>query len=718
MKIAILLAMLAGSHLHPSPLPEVQPAAFASFATFQPAVIPPTDPTANVLPDYNDSYANWVNAGMATVGGIPTISTQCGSTISPSGITPPAGGDDASLIQAALNACTGSAVTPKFVLLNTGTFNLDNSEQLVIGTSGVGLRGSGSAPVGLGNWGTKLQYYNGPWLKYPGQQCGVSIGSTTTCPNVNPMIFIGPNGGTFDYGWSGCAAPAGAINPQTNNCGTLFTADAVQGDMSITVASTAPYTVGQWVMMAEAPQLTSTTNPTGGANIQASPEFLTAQTVSTGPIMRMGNPDGICTYSFCTDWLDQELHKITAIGSGTLTFDDPITMAYRTAHNARVFRPTSQTVNTYIPFLSKNFVENLTITRCTSSCIQFRYAELGWVRNVEASVVISGAVETVYSARIQIEGNYFHNCADCQNNGSEYPIGIDSGSTEVRLTNNIINFFGKGMVGRGSNTAVVDNNYVDDTFYETTPGQIGNYWLDMGVNGSHYAGTHHWLFEGNWGTNCDNDETHGSAGYHTYFRNWCRGYRTPFTDPSTSFSVDDLAGLGQSGSSGSIQPATPGNLRAAGPMAFNYWDAYAFNVLGTSSTTGWTYSCTSIANKCIWLSGWTGSEWSNNFDHNLNGVTNLWLFRHGNYDYVHGSVFDYASGTPCGAGVACSHTPPNSFFLSSAPAFFSTGSGYTWPWVTPTAGSPIVTGPSGCGGTCSPLPALARWQNSTPFVQP
>ena len=86
------------------------------------------------------------------------------------------------------------------------------------------------------------------------------------------------------------------------------------------------------------------------------------------------------------------------------------------------------------------------------------------------------------------------------------------------------------MVGQAANSSVIANNYVDETFYETTPGQIGDYWVDMGVNGSHYAGTHHWLFEGNWATNCDNDETHGNALYHTYFRNWCTGYRSPFTE--------------------------------------------------------------------------------------------------------------------------------------------------------------------------------------------
>ena len=166
------------------------------------------------------------------------------------------------------------------------------------------------------------------------------------------------------------------------------------------------------------------------------------------------------------------------------------------------------------------------------------------------------------------------------------------------------------MVGQAANSSVIANNYVDETFFETTPGQIGDYWVDMGVNGSHYAGTHHWLFEGNWGTNCDNDETHGSALYHTYFRNWCTGYRSPFTDPSIGRTANDIAGTGWT-YSGGIVAQRPGPLRAAGSMGFNYWDAWVGNVLGTTSTTaanGWVYSINTTPTgpvKTMWLSGWT-----------------------------------------------------------------------------------------------------------------
>ena len=61
-------------------------------------------------------------------------------------------------------------------------------------------------------------------------------------------------------------------------------------------------------------------------------------------------------------------------------------------------------------------------------------------------------------------------------------------------------------------------------------------------------------------------------------------------------------------------------------------------------------------------------------------------------------------------------TLPNSFYLSSAPSFFSTGASctYAWPWVTPTGSNPIQA--NSCGG--DGLPAKARWVAGTPFVQP
>jgi hypothetical protein len=90
----------------------------------------------------------------------------------------------------------------------------------------------------------------------------------------------------------------------------------------------------------------------------------------------------------------------------------------------------------------------------------------------------------------------------------------------------------------------------------------------------------------------------------------------------------------------------------------------------------------------------------------LDGVSGSYIFINGNYDYLNNAVT--WQGSPV--------TLPNSFYLASKPAFFT--SSYPWPWVTPTGSEQVQTGPSGCGGTCSGLPAQARWQAGTPFVQP
>ena len=235
----------------------------------------------------------------------------------------------------------------------------------------------------------------------------------------------------------------------------------------------------------------------------------------------------------------------------------------------------------------------------------------------------------------------------------------------------------------------------------------GDYWLDMGLNASHYSGPHHVLFEGNWGDNLDNDHTHGNSTYITFFRNQGTGLRSPFTDPSLNKAVNDAAGIGYAcgttGPSGCSSNA-PGPFRTAGPTAYNYWFGFVGNVLGTAlqttSAKGWTYQGDWSGSR-IWMLGWDGGNGGQ--DPHLTGASGSYIFRHGNYDYVNGQIADWTSGY--------TQTLPNSFYLSSAPSFFSTGASctYAWPWVTPTGSNPIQA--NSCGG--DGLPAKARWVAGT-----
>jgi hypothetical protein len=700
----------------------------STVALAQPVVTPPPftaqNPTLGTLPTYNDTSANWKNAGLAVIGGIPNRTTQCGATVPATNLNPPVANDDAVKLNAAIAACTAGQV----VQFGCGTFNYALSELPILVNKGITLRGCSTstttcnAATGTPCWGTVLQTYDGPQPKYnTTPQCGITITTTTACGNQSGLLYFSPQG-LFNDGWAGCAWTI--VNPTASNCGATIAADVAQGATQVQVSSTTNFSVGTWALVDEYPAMVTVTDPSGGPNFLASPEFL--NTTGSPNVMRLANPDlgndmatcvagGNPGYGFCVNRLNSEIRKITAISSScpgtgcTLTFDGPLTMAYRQSgsHDARVYWPTLQSANVATPFVEQASIENLTITRVAGGAINFNYCAYCWVKNVEVNYWIGGAVNFIHSARDHVTGSYLHNCIDCQNNGQEYPIGISTASTEILIDNNIITFGGKGMVGRAANTAVVAYNYMDKTFYETGAG-IGDYWNDMGVNGSHYGGTHHFLFEGNWATNCDGDNTHGNAIYHTFFRNQCNGGRTTFVDPSSSQTVNDCAGIGFADPGNT--PNAPAPLRAFGPMAWNYWYAFVGNVAGFSgmqSCAGgaFVYGANATnANRSIWISGWTGAG----SDVNLTGVSNRFLFKHGNYDYVNASIVDYTSGF--------SRALPNSYYTSARPSYFGPGATctYPWPWIDSASGTPVKS--NSCGG--SGLPAKARFDAGTPFVQP
>lgn len=705
---------------------------------------------SSIIPAANDASANWAKAGLAVIGGIPNRTTQCGATVTPSGLIPPVANDDASKIQAAINACPAGQI----VQLGSGVFQFDTSEQIQL-NKGITLRGTGNCTqASLGNnptstggpfCATVLQMYNGPWVSsasngYDGISFRPPCGSTTgtlpsgtapsslvACPFANALILIEPaalNG--FNAGWASCQVESS--NPTTSNCGTTIAADVAKGATTVQVASQANFSVGQWVLIDENPQLVSTTVSIVGSGAHpASPELL--NTSSSPAVARMWNPDNGGPYGLQPNRFNEEIHLISALGAGpcpgvncTITFDSPLTIGFRQSgsHDARVYWPTIAGSTTPISFLQQAGLENLTISRTAGLPFQMYYCAYCWVKNVEAAYWDGGA-SAAYSARVLFTGSFFHDCVDCTNSGAEYPFAIDKATTEALVENSITLFGGKGMVGRAATAAVIAYNYVDWQRYSHTA--IGDWFQDMSVNGTHFGGSHHFLLEGNWGTNCDGDNTHGSSYYHTFFRNQCAGPRSRFVDATNCNQiVDDTIPQNWNGCGTAINTNVQ---RVAGPMATTYWYAYVGNVLGlsgfTTTANGWVYfrcansACGNAAQSqnTIWGSGWTGSEFdfNGNPDKNLDGTNGApFLFKNSNFDYVTNGI-PAAENPPTGF----SGSLPNSMFLNSKPSYF-TGitCTYSWPWVTSQTTPFVLT--NSCGG--SSLPAQARFKAGTPFAQP
>ncbi len=702
--------------------------------TAPPSAPTASDPTSGVLAPYDDAYANWKNAGLASVGGIPTRTTVC-ATVNPLG----GGKDDFSNIQNAINNCP----TGQVVQLGAGAFSVHLADLPIHVSKGITLRGTGDCGGSSSPYcQTSISVTDGA-LAYTGGLCGTSTASEVACPNGGPaVILMAPVSPSYNYSWAKCGNIGSRVG---TGCGAIsLAADAAQGQSTIQLTSTSGLSVGQWVLIDEASGAGWIADPlnqwTGYGSVWAASDWLSSSgSPATGRVMWSKSQNGGgwdfganypyqassvgCWHSYC-DRPTAELHKIASVGAGpcpgsacTVTFDDPLTIAFRQSgnHNAQIYGSlyaSNTAQGSPISLLQSAGVENLSVLRGVNGGMEMALCANCWIKNTEVGDWYGGGINIEYSARSELNTVYVHHCWNSVNNGAEYPIALDDASTEILITNSITNFGGKGMVARaGGAGSVVSYSYVDDTMYDSKSG-IGDYWLDMGLNASHYSGPHHVLFEGNWADNLDNDNTHGNSMYMTFFRNQSTGMRTPFTDPSIGKPVNDFAragfACGTTGASGcAANPPAP--FRAAGPMAYNYWFAFVGNVLGlageTTAANGWSYQGDWSAHR-IFMLGWNAGPGGQ--DPYMNGVKGSYVFINGNFDYLNNSIAAWASGSP--------HTLPNSFYLASAPASFSAGTSctYSWPWVTPTGSAPIQA--NSCGG--SGLPAKARYEAGTPLKQP
>ena len=619
-------------------------------------------------------------AGLLSIGGIPNRTTQCGSTVRPKG----SGQDDTSDIQAAINNCPAGDV----VLLSAGTFTVGEGNFILL-NKGITLRGAGPRS-------TIIQRTNGcrPLSPSSNGNCG---------SNPSPFIIVGPK--------------------QYNNWlySTNLTGDAVQGAYSVQVTSASGFSVGQYVLLDELSNAgwQPDVGVGGSSEIWAASDYRVVwqkhkpsqgfDDFSSSQYPYQANAAG-CWFNTpeapngterC-DRTTSEIKKIAAINGTTITFDSPIMISYRVANTAQLSYYEE-------PFTSGAGVEELTMEGADDQSLEFNNASNSWAYQVECTQWLGpGCIAIDGSFRIQVEQFYVHDGAWPEPGGGGYALELSAGSAEALIEDGISVRTDKVIVsfqaGAGS---VVAYNYMDQAFIccnSTNPADGNDGWIENELNNAHYPGSHHALFEGNLTHQMGEDETHGNAIYNTYFRNYSQGYRIPsWTNAFDGATINDLTGSPQ---------GTPGPLTPAETQLYTYWETFMGNVLGypgySTSANGWVYSTPGgpaiFSLGAGYTSGNNGPDPKAGFDTNGNAGTTI---AHGNYDYLDNKVTWDSN--------ISDHTLPNSFYLTAEPAFFTAGSGYPWPWVTPTGASQIQ---SGCGGTCSGLPAKARFDAGTPFTQP
>ena len=622
-------------------------------------------------------------AGLQSIGGIPNRTTLCPGE--PSGLNPIGGGaDNSTNINNAINACPAGDV----LQLNAGTFQVANGNNIAL-NKGITLRGAGAGSTII------ARSVNGATLANPG------------CSTCSPQMIVGPEE------WNG----------GTGSSATNLLVDGAQGALTVQVASISGFSttlgaIGNIVMVDEASGLGWQYDWVTGTQVWSAPDYrITWKAHNPALAGDEGLPIPNYGYYGETDRYTSEIKHIVAVNAagsggctassgGCLTFDSPLTISYRVSHTAHV-------VSFQTAWTLYAGVENMTIENGNYSNLWFQWCMYCWAKNVETTLHNQGGIWISNGLRDQIEGAYVHQSANPNYGGGGYNFQIDGGSTEILIENSIDLLADKVIVARNAGAgSVIAYNYFD--MQECV--NCGDAWVEDGMGASHWLGSHHVLFEGNWTSNWDSDDTWGSAPYMTFFRNYASGFRSRFTDAVTSVVVDDANNL----------PGGNGPLRAAGSAWYHYWQSFIGNVLGTPGKTtaanGWSHLTTTCGATGIYNLGWAcGSVPNGGGDMEVSGQKSPVPaacvsgtgdpcpdINHGNYDYLANSV----TWSPS----ISDHTLPNSFYLSSAPSFFSAGASctYPWPWVTPTGSSQIQA--NSCGG--DGLPAKARYDAGTPFKQP
>jgi hypothetical protein len=379
---------------------------------------------------------------------------------------------------------------------------------------------------------------------------------------------------------------------------------------------------------------------------------------------------------FCrTDRPTNEIKEIASVSGNTITFTSPLTIGYRMSHTAQLTRYTPA-VGPGVQVTNAG-VENLTMVGAADGSLRFESAAYSWAKAIEVTQWQGEGVAIENSFRIEVRDSYIHTGSQPTPGGGGYAISLADGSSEVLIENNIMIDTNKVMVVRSSGAgSVVGYNYADDGWIS-----YNSAWMEHGINGSHMAGSHHMLFEGNYSQNYDSDRTHGNAIYHTVFRNVLAGQRRDFPTAGTQ------------------------NLRAGAATYESWWHSFVGNILGISGgMSGWVYNdpamaCDANGNNClgnngvyatngtIWRLGYSDGNWNMYPD----PVVLATVIRDGNYDFLTNSQRWH--NTPGGFAI------PNSMYRTSKPAFFGSN---PWPWSDPTTGA-IYT-----------LPAKARYDAGAP----
>ncbi len=453
------------------------------------------------------------------------------------------------------------------------------------------------------------------------------------------------------------------------------------GSTTVTVASATGFAVGDLIQLDQLDDLSYVAILDAGYN-KRSP-------FTDGPYHGPISPGGFRSVA--------SVHQVTAVNGTTLTFDPPTRIAYTyysaadgtTRLNPEVWRVSRRGTDGLWWF----GLEDVSIAGPQNGAIVYHAGAFDWIKDVETDGSADGGitddhVRFEHQFRSEIRRMYAHHTAGGPySGGSNYGINLNAAVSEVLVIDSIVVFMNKliqtNCCGPGN---VIAYNYVDNTSAN------GGNWMDGAINGSHQSFSHHLLVEGNWSANIGCDTTHGVSGFMAFLRNFANGRSTVYSNGSNVRAANSDGWQREMAFVGNVLNTAPGGAyEQSGAVGPNTIWSIGQNVWGAGDDYDGltTYP---PRNNMVYGSTWDSRQAT------FTTKARAKLWRHGNWDSVHASIFDWDPAFP-------DHNLAQSYFLTAAPSFFGAN---PWPWIDPTGAT--------AGDRVATLPAKARYDAGTPFA--
>jgi PKD repeat protein len=293
-----------------------------------------------------------------------------------------------------------------------------------------------------------------------------------------------------------------------------------------------------------------------------------------------------------------------------------------------------------------------------------------WVKNIEDNYCDGDHGELIYTYRCEVRDSYFHDAYNHNSGTTDSDLMLDGKSSGDLVENNIFYRMHTSILIRcGSSGNVIAYNYSGGNFHQPAPT-----FMIQDMNGNHGAHPMFNLFEGNICNEFQPDSYWGSSSHCTALRNWFMG---------DAIICQPLTGRG----AWQTNTATHAT-QALNAVNLNYGESY-YNLVGNIVGCAYgashdTYQVVAPANRSytttlyLYAFGYSDSS-DNGSDAKDSTLPYTTLLRHGDYDF--------ANGAQTWSPSIADHTIPNSYYLSSKPAFFGN---MTWPPFDPANGANVA----------------------------